>query len=69
MYIMDTILFLVNHMVCLVNDALRVTEEEAVRRVGRVPSIPAHQIQEHISVLNIQLTQMLVSLLLHFLFV
>ncbi|XP_066992612.2 rho guanine nucleotide exchange factor 12 isoform X3 [Anabrus simplex] len=57
----------VNQLTTVVNDALRVSEEEAVsaasegvtRRVERLPSIPAHQLQGIASALNSHLTQLL----------
>lgn len=66
-----------NQLTSILNDALRVTEEEAVsatsevvpgssprvgRRVERLPVVPAHKLQSISTALNTQLTQLLVSL-------
>lgn len=65
-----------NQLTSVLNDSLRVTEEEAVsatsevvpgssprvgRRVERLPGVPAHKLQSISTALNTQLTQLLVS--------
>ncbi|GLG94475.1 Uncharacterized protein GBIM_01689 [Gryllus bimaculatus] len=57
----------VNQLTSVVNEALKVTEEEAVsaaseavpKRLERLPSVPAHQLQSIASALNSHLTQLL----------
>jgi hypothetical protein len=66
-----------NQLTSILNDTLRVTEEDAVsatsevvpgssprvgQKIERLPGVPSHKLQNISTALNTQLTQLLVSL-------